>query len=180
MRPTLRLARHADIGPLLEMHWRSMRVLGAAFYPREVIEAALVRMGTLDTCLVEDGTYLLAELEGRIAGSAGWSLRVPNYARLMREAIPPLPGRVGLVRSVFVDPSMARCGIARMLMRAVEACLAREGAETAELMATLSGVPFYAALGYERLSDHALDVGEGLRFGVCRMAHSLAPLRIAA
>jgi GNAT superfamily N-acetyltransferase len=180
MTATIRLAQPAELDVILGMHRRSMRVLGAGYYATEVIEAALARMGTLDPGLIEDGTYLVAEADGALAGSAGWSLRPSNYAKLMREALAPLPGRVGLVRSVFVEPRMARRGIARALMKAAEARLAQAGVDTAELMATLSGVPFYASLGYERLSDHALEVGDGLAFGARRMARMLPALSRAA
>ncbi|WP_158287828.1 GNAT family N-acetyltransferase [Falsiroseomonas bella] len=173
MTALIRPATPDDLEPLLAMQQRSLRLLGAAFYDREVLEAALAEMGTMDPRLIGDGTYLVAELEGRIAGSAGWTLRKPNYARLMRETLLPLPGRCGTVRSVYVAPEVTRRGIARRLMAAVEQRLAAEGAEVAELMATLSGVPLYDALGYCAVSDHVLALGGRMAFPVVRMVRPM-------
>jgi GNAT superfamily N-acetyltransferase len=174
MIPLIRLARPEELEALLAMQQRSLRILGAAHYGRDVLEAALADMGTMDPRMIGDGTYLVAELDGRLAGSAGWSLRKPNFARLLPEPLLPLPGCCGMVRSVFVDPDLARRGIARLLMARVEQRLGAAGADTAELMATLSGVPLYRALGYSVVSDHALALGGRMAFAVCRMIRPLA------
>ncbi|WP_270933866.1 GNAT family N-acetyltransferase [Falsiroseomonas oryzae] len=173
MAPLIRPARLEELEALLGMQQRSLRQLAAPFYGRDVLEAALAQMGTMDPRLIADGTYLVAEVEGRIAGSAGWTMRAPNYARLLQAPLPVLPGRSGVVRSVYVDPALARRGIARRLMEAVEARLTEDGAETAELMATLAGVPLYDALGYRVVSDHALLLAEGMEFPVRRMTRPL-------
>lgn len=157
-----------------------MRVLGEGYYAPQVMEAALVHMGTMDPRLITDGTYLVAEIDGALAGSAGWTMQPPNYARLLQEPLPPLSGRSGIVRSVYVEPSLSRRGVARHLMAAVEARLAAEGADQAELMATLCGVPLYESLGYVGLSDHALALADGVEFVVRRMVHPLEALRQAA
>jgi GNAT superfamily N-acetyltransferase len=180
MAPLIRPARPDELEPLLAMQQHSLRVLGAPFYLRDVLEAALAQMGTMDPRLIGDGTYLVAELDGAIAGSAGWTMRAPNYARLLREPLCAMPGRCGVVRSVYVAPEMARRGIARRLMQAVEQRLAEMGANSAELMATLSGVPLYAALGYETVSAHSLTLAEGMEFAVERMARPLTAQRAAA
>jgi GNAT superfamily N-acetyltransferase len=180
MTPLIRAARPEELEPLLAMQQRSFRTLGAAFYPPDIVEATLAQMGTMDPRLIGDGTYLVAEVEGQIAGSAGWTMRPPNYARLLSEPLCALPGRCGIVRSVYVAPELARRGLARQLMRAVEKRLAETGAEIAELLATLSGVPLYAALGYSTVSAHALTLAEGMELPVERMARPLPPLRAAA
>jgi GNAT superfamily N-acetyltransferase len=174
MTALIRPARPDDLEPLLEMQQRSLRMLGADFYDGEVLEAALAEMGTMDPRLIGDGTYLVAEFDGRIAGSAGWTLRKPNYARLMPEPLLPLPGRCGMVRSVYVAPEQTRRGIARRLMAVVEQRLTSEGAEVAELMATLSGVPLYDALGYCAVADHVLALGGRMAFPVVRMVRPLS------
>lgn len=180
MHLSIRVARPEDFEGLLDMHARSMRALGVGTYRPEVVEAAIRHMGTLDPRLIADGTYLVAEEDGRLAGSAGWTLGPLNYARLLQEPLAPLPGRVGVVRSVYVEPTTARRGIARRLMTAVEDKLAEAGADTAELMATLCGVPLYAALGYVPLTDHALRLADGSEFVVRRMMRLLEPMRAAA
>jgi GNAT superfamily N-acetyltransferase len=180
MTPLIRPARLEELEPLLAMQQNSMRLLGEPYYTTEALEAALAEMGTMDPRLITDGTYLVAELDGRIAGSAGWTMRSPNYARLLCNALDPLPGTPGIVRSVYVDPQLARRGIARQLMAAVEAKISESGAESAELMATLSGVPFYAVMGYEHVSDHTVMLGTRIEFPVRRMLRLLPALSAAA
>ncbi|MGK7866687.1 GNAT family N-acetyltransferase [Falsiroseomonas sp. E2-1-a20] len=169
----IRQARAEDLPALLEMQAASLLALGAAHYPRPVLDAALSRLGTMDARLVTDGTYLVLEVTGRLAGSAGWSLHAPNYAALMTEPLRSLPGRTGLVRSVYVSPDFARRGLGRRLMQAVESRLVALRVQTSELMATLSGAPLYATLGYRELSTHALRVAPGVDFEVRRMARCL-------
>jgi GNAT superfamily N-acetyltransferase len=180
MTPLIRPARPDELEPLLALQQRSMRELGAEHYARDVLEAALARMGTMDPRLIGDGTYLVAELDGRLAGGAGWTLRAPTFAPLLAEALPPLHGRPAVVRSVYVEPALARRGIARHLMAAVEARLLASGAARAELLAMTCGVPFYRALGYDEVSDHALLLAGRMEFVVRRMARPLRALDVAA
>jgi hypothetical protein len=147
---SIRNARPEELEDLLSMHRRSMRALSVGSYTPATIESALTHMGTMDPKLVADGTYLVAEQGGELAGSAGWTMQQPNYARLLQEPLPPIPR------------------------------LAREGAETAELMATLCGVPLYESMGYAALSDHALLLADGSEFVVRRMIRALEPMRQAA
>jgi GNAT superfamily N-acetyltransferase len=155
-----------------------MRVLGADHYSPVLIEKTLVEMGTMDTRLVADGIYHVAEHAGRIIGSAGWTRREPNYGPLMDELPAPLShqhGRIALVRSVYVAPEFARRGVARRLMAEVEAEMHRTaGVHTAELMATLGGEKLYRTLGYARLSTHWLRMSGGHAMELRRMTKALA------
>jgi GNAT superfamily N-acetyltransferase len=160
----IRPARPADIPALLEMQARSMRQLGRELYTPREIETFLALAGTMDPVLVEDGTYWVAERpDGRIAASGGWSRRVPGYAAW--EGGPPAPGdAMPRVRSVFVDPDHARTGLGRAVMARAEAEIAAQGFGQAELLATLMGVPFYAALGWRVGRPVVLRLGPGLNF----------------
>ncbi len=155
------------------MQRRSLRSFGEAHYSAALLEAAVAEMGTMDARLILHGTYLVAELDGRIVGSAGWTMRAPSYTRLLRDRLEPLDGTCGMVRGIYVDPAAARQGVARRLLGAVEAELRDVGAEVADLLAALSCAPFYAAAGYARLSDHVLLFGGCLEFPVQRMCRRL-------
>jgi GNAT superfamily N-acetyltransferase len=179
MQPSFRIATRADTDRLVAMQERSMRALGARFYAPEAVEAAVVAICRPDPLLLAEGGLLVLEVDGHMAGCAGATMRAPNYARHFAVPPPRLPGRIGLVRTVFVDPDFARMGLGRLLMETVERRIAGMGGSGAELMATLSGVPLYGALGYVALSDHVLDLG-GVPFPVRRMAKALAALRQAA
>jgi hypothetical protein len=52
------------------------------------------------------------------------------------------------IRAFFVHPDFARKRLDRSLLARCEAAAAAAGFRTTELMATLTGVPFYCAHGY--------------------------------
>ena len=65
----IRAARSADIPAIRAMQGRSMRALGAGFYPEEVIAAFLERIGTMDDAGVHEGHFLVADAGSAIVGS---------------------------------------------------------------------------------------------------------------
>jgi hypothetical protein len=73
--PAIRPATLAEIGALRELQVLAMRALGAGYYTPAEVEAAVRYVCVPDRELIEDGTYLVAELEGRLVGCGGWSLR---------------------------------------------------------------------------------------------------------
>ncbi|HWA50249.1 MAG TPA: GNAT family N-acetyltransferase [Dongiaceae bacterium] len=171
----IRLAETADIPALRAMQERSLRVLGQAYYTATQIERFIARFGTMEDHLVTDRTYLIAEMDGEMLGSAGWTTRMPGYARNSPDAhLYADRGRV-TVRSVFVEPLVARQGIGKRLMLAVENAMGGEGFDTAELGATDSGLPFYQAIGYHCLRVLQIDLDDGITFRATVMKKRLAP-----
>ena len=173
--PEIRSAVSADIPALRELQERSLRQLGCRHYTATQIEAFIARIGTMDDYLVSDRTYLLAELDGEIVGCAGWTTRLPGYARRAQgETHLPDPSRA-TIRSVFVEPLAARQGIGRRIMGAVENAMRGEGFRMAELGATENGRDFYRSLGYQKLNVFQVDVGDGVSMRFTRMRKSLVP-----
>ena len=76
---TLRLAVPADVPMLRELIARSARGLSAGFYTPVEIESAVRHVFGVDSTLIADGTYFVAELDGAVAGCGGWSLRQNLY-----------------------------------------------------------------------------------------------------
>ena len=76
----IRAAGRPDIGALRELQRAAMRALGAAYYTPAQVRAAVRHVCLPDDELIEDGTYLVAELDGRLVGCGGWSLRRKEYA----------------------------------------------------------------------------------------------------
>src|SRR5271170_1447183 len=75
MQFTIRQAILDDI-PVLEVLIRdSVRTLQAGYYTPEQMEAALGTAFGVDTQLIRDGTYFVAEAESAIVGCGGWSRR---------------------------------------------------------------------------------------------------------
>jgi GNAT superfamily N-acetyltransferase len=170
----IRLADSTDISALRAMQERSMRVLGRHHYTATQIEAFIARIGTMDEYLVHDRTYLLAAIEGELVGSGGWTTRLPGYARHIEGEPQPCDPARAIIRSVFVEPLVARHGVGRSMMAAVENAMRAEGFSTAELGATDSGLAFYRRLGYRPLARSQVTVGDGITLGLTRMRKPLA------
>jgi GNAT superfamily N-acetyltransferase len=70
------------------------------------------------------------------------------------------------IRAFFVHPDFARRGLGKVLLAYCEAAARSKGFRAAELMATLTGVPLYAACGYVpgEPIDYPLPGGHVIRF----------------
>jgi GNAT superfamily N-acetyltransferase len=178
--PTIRPARGEELEAILAMQRRSLRAGGAEKVDRGLMEAALAQMGTMDPRLIGDGTYLVAEIAGALAGSVGWTLRPPLFGKLMRPALPPLATRSGGVRNIYVDPCFTGHGLARRLMASVEIQLAAAGLAMAEVITPPYAVPLYEMLGFRLAGEHVVELAGGFEFPLSRMERSLLPLPAAA
>lgn len=167
----LRLATAEDIPALDQLMRKSVRGLSAGYYTERQIEISLVHVFGIDTQLIADGTYLIAESadasgsERRIAGCGGWSKRRTLYGgdqtkqredNLLDPATEP-----ARIRAFFVDPDFARQGIGRLLIEACETAARAAGFTRMQLGATLPGVPLYAALGYQPIKEVEEPMPEG-------------------
>ena len=148
----LRLATLDDCAAIDALIARSIRTLGAGDYTTEQIEQALKGAFGLDTQLIKDRTYFVAESDGRVVGCGGWSKRKTLFgsdARNGRDAGILEPGKdAAKIRAFFVDPGFARRGIGAALLARCEAEAASAGYLRYEMMATLPGVRLYSAYGY--------------------------------
>jgi nucleoside 2-deoxyribosyltransferase/GNAT superfamily N-acetyltransferase len=174
----LRAARLEDRERLRDLIERSARVLGAADYTTAQIEAALRGAFGVDSQLIVDGTYFVAETGARLIGCGGWSLRRTLFggdAGSERDAA-RLDPRVDAarIRAFFVDPEHARSGIGRALLARCEAAAAAHGFTRLELMATRPGARLYAALGYRSEKPIDYPVAPGLTLEFVPMAKTLA------
>jgi N-acetylglutamate synthase-like GNAT family acetyltransferase len=163
--PTLRKAAHADIPALNALIARSARGLSAADYRAEQIEGALRGAFGVDSQLLADETYFVAEDAGQIVGCGGWSFRATLFggdSRAGRDASTLDPKtQAAKIRAFFVDPDNARRGIGSLLLDRCEQEARAHGYARVELMATLPGVKLYAARGYVGGTQVQVDVGSG-------------------
>jgi N-acetylglutamate synthase-like GNAT family acetyltransferase len=148
----LRKARTDDQPELERLIACSARELSAGDYSMEQIEAALQGTFGVDSQLVKDGTYYVVEHQGALVGCGGWSRRRTLFggdAHAGRD-----PGELdpacdaARIRAFFVDPAHARRGLGKTILQRCEADAQAAGFSRFELMATLPGVPLYAAFGY--------------------------------
>jgi GNAT superfamily N-acetyltransferase len=161
----LRKATTADIPQIEALIARSARGLSADDYRPSQIEGALRGAFGVDTQLLADQTYFVAEEDGRFVGCGGWSFRATLFggdARADRDSSTLDPRtQAAKIRAFFVDPADARRGIGSMLLEHCENEALAHGYSQVELMATLPGVKLYAARGYVGASMVHFDVGLG-------------------
>ncbi|MGH9467313.1 MAG: GNAT family N-acetyltransferase [Terriglobales bacterium] len=173
----LRLAIAADEAELKMVIEASVRGLQAGDYTARQIELALRGVYGVDTQLIRDGTYFAVESGAKLVGCGGWSKRRTLYGGDQggaREDALLNPAReAAKIRAFFVLPDYARRGIGSLILEACETAAQAAGFQRLEMGATLSGVPFYRARGYEALEDVAVPLGEGEVLPIVRMSKHL-------
>jgi N-acetylglutamate synthase-like GNAT family acetyltransferase len=179
----VRKANTSDIPQLRELIDASVRGLQAADYSAEQIELSLKTVYGVDSQLIADGTYFVVETQPApeassvIVGCGGWSKRKTLYGGdqfASREDSLLDPTRdAAKIRAFFVHPQWARRGIGGMILAACENAVRSAGFKRCEMGATLSGVPFYRAKGYEALENLSAPLPDGLNLPIVRMAKDL-------
>ena len=150
----LRKARSDDEAEIAEVISASVQVLAKGFYDDQQIELSIHSVFGVDRQLISDGTYFVAISNDRIVGCGGWSFRKTLYGA-SGYAFSREPERLDAasepakIRAFFVHPDAARNGIGRAILDACENAALEAGFRSAEMMATLPGVPLYEACGYE-------------------------------
>lgn len=173
----IRKATLEDRSKIQQLIAESARGLSREHYDDAQIEAAIQTMFGVDTDLIDDGTYFVAESEGELAGCGGWSRRRTlyggdQYALRDRGYIDPTvdPARI---RAFFVHPDHARKGIAQAILTRCEHEAAAHGFRAMELLSTLPGVRFYKAFGYTEQGYIDLDLTENIKLGFVPMRKEL-------
>jgi GNAT superfamily N-acetyltransferase len=173
MSPSLRIATADDLETLRAIMQRAIDELQGAFLSPEEVAASHAFMG-LDTQLIADGTYFVAEIDGQIAGCGGWSRRATlfggDHSAAWREPRLLDPAtEAAKVRAMYTHPDFTRRGVGRAILDACEAAARAEGFAAVEMMATLSGEPLYRACGYEQIERVMVDADgypvPGVRMG---------------
>ena len=174
---SLRTATIDDIPALSRLIADSARELSRGFYTEEEAESAIRYVFGVDSALVNDGTYFVAMLDGGLAGCGGWSRRNTMYGGDQRPVgsatfLDPAtePARI---RAFFVSPAAARKGVGRALLEACTKAALQAGFRSLTLMATLPGVPFYAALGFHADEDVVDALPDGTMLKFVRMSKSI-------
>ncbi|MGW8135812.1 GNAT family N-acetyltransferase [Sphingomonas zeae] len=172
-----RWADTADIPAIALLMDRAISVLQKGFLSAAEITASRSVMG-LDTQLIADGTYLLAEQDGRLAGSGGWSARATLYggdhSHALRDAALLDPAKdPARIRAMYVDPDFARQGLGRAILARCEAAARAAGFASAEMMATLAGEPLYRACGYTPIESIRSAPVDGVHVPLIRMGKPL-------
>jgi len=175
---TLRLATEADIPALHALIEASVRGLQSADYTPAQIDGALGTVLGLDTQLIRDETYFVAEAQdaaGRpvLAGCGGWSKRKTLFGAdrgpgRTPELLDPTVD-AAKVRAIFVHPAYARQGLGSLILKHVEAAAHAAGFTRYEMGSTLTGVPLYRLKGYVETERIAVPLRNGEALPVVKM-----------
>ncbi len=177
----IRKAAVADIPRLREIIEASVRGLQANDYSPTQLEGALRCVYGVDSQLIADGTYLVAEdisqPDPTIVACGGWSKRKTlyggdQYARREDSLLDPAKD-AAKIRAFFVHPKFARRGIGSMILEACEDAARAAGFMRFEMGATLSGVAFYKAKGYVEVENQAVPLGNGGTLPIVKMSKEI-------
>lgn len=173
----VRKATLDDRAAIKELIIESARNLSRDDYSDQQIEATIATVFGVDTNLIIDGTYFVAERAGALIGCGGWSKRKTlfggdQYATRDANYLDPST-EAAKIRAFFVHPEHARKGIARAILAACEAEAKAAGFQALELMSTLPGIKLYKACGYVGDDRVELEVGAGVTIGLVPMRREL-------
>ena len=170
----VRQARSSDVDALAELIEASVRGLGPPHYDRDQIESSLEHLFGVDTTMIGDGTYFVAEVEGEMAGCGGWSPRKTPFGGDRAEAYrePELrdpESDPAILRAFFVHPEWTRRGIGTLLVEESERAALEAGFRSFELVSTLPGLPLYRTLGYRIVEPVPIALPDGAVIEAYRM-----------
>lgn len=170
----LRLATPDDIPALQAIIDASVRGLATGYYDATQIDAGLRYIFGVDTQLIADGTYFVVTHAGVAVACGGWSGRRTLFGGDQRKDGPDPrldPSRdPARIRAFFVHPAHARRGLGRRLYEACATAARGAGFTRLELLATLSGVPLYEALGFVPLEEVTVTTASGVSLRGLRMS----------
>jgi GNAT superfamily N-acetyltransferase len=190
----IRKAVMADVPLLRRLIEESVRKLQAEDYTPAQREGALESVFGVDSQLIADGTYLVAEArivdmtlavenanggknpvsEWVIAGCGGWSKRKTLYGSdhwTGREDTLLDPKRdAAKIRAFFIQPAWARRGVGSKMLEACEAAAREAGFTSYEMGATLTGAKLFGAKGYVAVENIEVPLKNGLTLPVIRMS----------
>jgi GNAT superfamily N-acetyltransferase len=166
-----------DIPALRALIDASVRGLQADDYSATEIDRALATVYGVDSQLIADGTYWVAESDGQMVGCGGWSKRKTlfggdQYAGREDSLLDPTRD-AAKIRAFFVHPDWARRGVGTRILDACEAAARAAGFTRFEMGATLTGVPFYEARGYAVRDRLTAPLPGGESLAIVRMEKTI-------
>jgi GNAT superfamily N-acetyltransferase len=184
----LRLAVPEDVPVLRELIELSVRGLQAQDYTPAQMEGALKTVFGVDSQLIADGTYIVAEAEcapsaraqqesaapkSVIVGCGGWSKRKTLYGGdrwTGREdsLLDPLHD-AAKIRAFFIHPGWARRGVGSLILQACEDAARAEGFRRYEMGATLTGAKLFGTRGYIAVKRISIPLVNGETLPVIHM-----------
>jgi len=167
----------------------SIRKLAAGYYDPAQIESSLKHLFGVDSTMIMDQTYFVAEVRKAvpapkkppqglpqntpplIVAAGGWSFRRTPFGGDQEQTVRDADTRdpridPAVIRAMYVHPDWARKKLGHLIITACEHAARAAGFSSYELVATLSGVSFYEKQGYSKKEtiEHRLPDGTLLDF----------------
>lgn len=182
----IRTACPADVPVLRALIDASVRQLQSADYTAVQIDSALRTVFGVDSQLIDDGTYLVAQTASAatddeerpvIVGCGGWSKRKTLYGGdswhdRQDDLLNPSTD-AAKIRAFFIHPDWARRGIGTILLEACEAAARAGGFTRFEMGATLTGVKLFQERGYVAVERLNIPLEKGITLPVVHMIKSV-------
>lgn len=184
----LRLAVPEDVPGLRKLIEASVRGLQTEDYTPAQIEGALETVFGVDSQLIADGTYIVAEAPAAanaaalpgdaksswvVVGCGGWSKRKTLYGSdhwTGREDALLDPHRdAAKIRAFFIHPDWARQGVGSKILQACEEAARSAGFTRYEMGATLTGAKLFGAKGYQPVKPISISLNNGETLPVIHM-----------
>lgn len=180
----IRLATPEDIPALGELIEESVRRLQARDYTPVQIEGALKTVFGVDSKLIADGTYIVAEAQPDLSGGSaesklvivgcgGWSQRKTLYGgdhwTAREDSLLDPVHDAAKIRAFFIHPDWARRGIGSLILEACEDAARAAGFKRFEMGATLTGAKFFGTRGYMAVKPMAIPLVNGETLPVIHM-----------
>jgi len=190
----IRKAVAVEIPVLRELIEASVRGLQVQDYTTAQMDGALETVFGVDSQLITDGTYFVAEAKAAdgqsgapatggakntesawtIAGCGGWSKRKTLYGSDhwtgREDALLDPKCDAAKIRAFFVHPAWARRGIGGRLLEVCEMAASAAGFTSYEMGATLTGAKLFGVKGYVAVEKIEVPLKDGLSLPVIRMA----------
>jgi len=176
----LRLAVPEDIPVLRELIDASVRGLQTQDYTPAQIEGALKTVFGVDSQLIADGTYIVAEARlavtgrgeaknaesaSKIVGCGGWSKRKTLYGSdhwtAREDALLDPFQDAAKIRAFFIHPDWARRGVGSLILQACEDAAKSAGFTRYEMGATLTGAKLFGVKGYVAIRPISIPLVNG-------------------
>jgi GNAT superfamily N-acetyltransferase len=159
-----------EVGLLEKLIDASVRQLQAQDYTPAQMDGALKTVFGVDSQLIADGTYLVAEATFAddtpvIVGCGGWSKRKTLYggdvfAHREDSLLDPAKD-AAKIRAFFIHPAWARRGVGTFILNACEQAATEAGFTRYEMGATLTGAKLFGAKGYIAIRRIELAMPQG-------------------
>ena len=184
----LRLAAPEDVPVLRRLIEASVRALQTEDYTPAQIEGALKTVFGVDSQLIADGTYIVAETPARqeetahrtgttstwaIVGCGGWSKRKTLFGSDhwtgREDSLLDPRHDAAKIRAFFIHPAWARQGVGTMLLQACEKAAHAAGFTRYEMGATLTGAKLFSVRGYVAVEPISIPLRNGETLPVIHM-----------